>query len=313
MKKNRLLKSVAAFSLIASFIVAEQQDVFAANDFVDIGDNAQVIKRTQDISSKRWGVTQNIQFDFIKDPKYDKDALIIKTQGYIKPRTTYQRNFQYKSVFQMYWPFQYNVSIKLADKNTNIINYLPKNKTDSVDVKETLGYTVGGTFKPDPFININGSSNYTKTISYNQSNYVSEVEQQNSKNIAWGVKANEFYRDGKRVSAYDDYLFFGGNTYHDSPRDYFVPDNQLPPLVLSGFNPSFLTTVSHDKNSSETSEIEISLGRNMDITNVWRHIPDPYSNYLVAKRTHNAFVNRNFTVKYEVNWKTHEIKVKGKN
>ncbi|MBD6756805.1 hypothetical protein, partial [Staphylococcus aureus] len=28
---------------------------------------------------------------------------------------------------------------------------------------------------------------------------------------------------------------------------------------------------------------------------------------------HNAFVNRNYTVKYEVNWKTHEIKVKGQN
>ncbi|MET1345728.1 hypothetical protein, partial [Staphylococcus aureus] len=26
-----------------------------------------------------------------------------------------------------------------------------------------------------------------------------------------------------------------------------------------------------------------------------------------------AFVNRNFVVRYEVNWKTHEIKVKGHN
>ncbi|TYO43272.1 hypothetical protein FYM55_12840 [Staphylococcus aureus] len=34
---------------------------------------------------------------------------------------------------------------------------------------------------------------------------------------------------------------------------------------------------------------------------------------IYAERKHNAFVNRNFVVRYEVNWKTHEIKVKGHN
>ncbi len=314
MKNNKLLKKVIALSLITSFIVAEQQNVFAASDnFESIGDNAQVIKRTKDISSNKWGVTQNIQFDFIKDPKYNKDALIIKTQGFIKSKTRYQRNRQFPDVAQMLWPFQYNIALKVDDQNASIINYLPKNKTDSIDVKETLGYAIGGTFKPDPSLNINASVNYMKSISYNQSSYVSEVENQNSKNVAWGVKANEFNIDGNKISAYDKYLFFGGNSIRKTPRDFFVPDNQLPPLVLSGFNPSFLTTISHDKDTSETSEIEISLGRNLDVTSVWRHIPGSHASYIDTSRTHNTFTNRNFKVKYLVNWKTHEIKVKGKN
>lgn len=37
------------------------------------------------------------------------------------------------------------------------------------------------------------------------------------------------------------------------------------------------------------------------------------NSYLDGHRVHNAFKNRNYTVKYEVNWKTHEIKVKGQN
>ncbi len=35
--------------------------------------------------------------------------------------------------------------------------------------------------------------------------------------------------------------------------------------------------------------------------------------HITRERKHNAFVNRNFVVRYEVNWKTHEIKVKGHN
>ncbi|HGE9023212.1 TPA: gamma-hemolysin subunit A, partial [Staphylococcus pseudintermedius] len=31
------------------------------------------------------------------------------------------------------------------------------------------------------------------------------------------------------------------------------------------------------------------------------------------ERRHNALMNRNLVTKYEVNWKTHEIKVKGHN
>ncbi|CAM2792161.1 beta-channel forming cytolysin [Staphylococcus sp. HGB0015] len=311
MKKSRLLKSVAIFSLMASFIVAQQHEVLAASAYQDIGDNAQVIKRTKDISSHKWGVTQNIQFDFIKDPKYNKDALIVKTQGFVKSRTRYQRNRQLPYIAQMLWPFQYNVALKVDDQNASIINFLPKNRTDSIDVKETLGYTIGGSFKTDSSLNINGSSNYTKTISYNQSSYVSEVANQNSKNVAWAVKANEFNIDGTKVSAYDKFLFFGGNSIRNKARDFFVSDSELPPLVLSGFNPAFLTTISHDPNTSETSQIEISLGRNLDVTSIWRQIPDSHASYIDASRAHNAFTNRNFIVKYEINWKTHEIKVKG--
>ena len=48
------------------------------------------------------------------------------------------------------------------------------------------------------------------------------------------------------VSAYDQYLFAQDPT-GPAARDYFVPDNQLPPLIQSGFNPSFITTLSHER------------------------------------------------------------------
>lgn len=188
--------------------------------------------------------------------------------------------------------------------------FLPKNTIESSEVGQTLGYNIGGSFQSTPSIGGNASFNYTKTINYTQKSYVSEVEKQNSKSVRWGVKANSFVTPDGKKSAFDQNLFVrnligpGGTA-----RDFFVPDNELPPLVQSGFNPSFITTVSHEKDSGDKSEFEITYGRNLDVTYVTFF---PRSG-LYADRRHNAYVNRNFVVKYEVNWKTHEIKVKGQN
>ena len=114
-------------------------------------------------------------------------------------------------------------------------------------------------------------------------------------------------------SAFDSDLFVGYKPHSKDPRDYFVPDSELPPLVQSGFNPSFIATVSHEKGSGDTSEFEITYGRNMDVTHAIKRSTHYGNSYLDGHRIHNAFKNRNYTVKYEVNWKTHEIKVKGQN
>ncbi|MGT2596636.1 leukocidin family pore-forming toxin [Staphylococcus aureus] len=40
----------------------------------------------------------------------------------------------------------------------------------------------------------------------------------------------------------------------------------MPPLVQSGFNwQPFITTLSHEKGSSDTSEFEISYGQTLDL------------------------------------------------
>ena len=36
------------------------------------GNDVEIIKRTEDKTSNKWGVTQNIQFDFVKDKNITK-------------------------------------------------------------------------------------------------------------------------------------------------------------------------------------------------------------------------------------------------
>ncbi|HIH7863694.1 TPA: leukocidin family pore-forming toxin [Staphylococcus aureus] len=267
MLKNKILATTLSVSLLAPLANPLLENAKAANDTEDIGKGSdiEIIKRTEDKTSNKWGVTQNIQFDFVKDKKYNKDALILKMQGFISSRTTYYNYKKTNHVKAMRWPFQYNIGLKTNDKYVSLINYLPKNKIESTNVSQTLGYNIGGNFQSAPSLGGNGSFNYSKSISYTQQNYVSEVEQQNSKSVLWGVKANSF------------------------------------------------ATVSHEKGSSDTSEFEITYGRNMDVTHAIKRSTHYGNSYLDGHRVHNAFVNRNYTVKYEVNWKTHEIKVKGQN
>lgn len=313
MIKNKILTATLAVGLIAPLANPFIEISKAENKIEDIGQGAEIIKRTQDITSKRLAITQNIQFDFVKDKKYNKDALVVKMQGFISSRTTYSDLKKYPYIKRMIWPFQYNISLKTKDSNVDLINYLPKNKIDSADVSQKLGYNIGGNFQSAPSLGGNGSFNYSKSISYTQQNYVSEVEQQNSKSVLWGVKANSFVTASGQKSAFDSDLFVGYKPNSKDPRDYFVPDSELPPLVQSGFNPSFIATVSHEKGSGDTSEFEITYGRNMDVTHAIKRSTHYGNSYLDGHRVHNAFKNRNYTVKYEVNWKTHEIKVKGQN
>ncbi len=81
----------------------------ADNNIENIGDGAEVVKRTEDTSSDKWGVTQNIQFDFVKDKKYNKDALILKNARFYQFKDyllQLQKHRSYKSN-EVAFPIQY--------------------------------------------------------------------------------------------------------------------------------------------------------------------------------------------------------------
>lgn len=82
MLKNKILATTLSVSLLAPLANPIFENAKAANDTEDIGKGSdiEIIKRTEDKTSNKWGVTQNIQFDFVKDKKYNKDALIVKMQ-----------------------------------------------------------------------------------------------------------------------------------------------------------------------------------------------------------------------------------------
>lgn len=60
---------------------AQQKDKKATPD--DVGKNGKVTKRTVSEYDEKTNILQNLQFDFIDDPTYDKHVLLVKKQGSI--------------------------------------------------------------------------------------------------------------------------------------------------------------------------------------------------------------------------------------
>ncbi len=89
MIKNKILTATLAVALIAPLANPFIEISKAENKIEDIGQGAEIIKRTHDITSKRLAITQNTQFDFVKDKKYTKNDLFVMMQGFISSRQTY--------------------------------------------------------------------------------------------------------------------------------------------------------------------------------------------------------------------------------
>lgn len=269
---------------------------------IDIGKDAKIIKRSEDAYSEKLGITQNIQFDFIKDSTYNKDAIVIKTQGHIKPRSFFRARKHAHKGAEFIWPSQYNVQVKTTDPALNMIEFLPKNTTSSVNISETLGYGIGGNFKISEKQSggIKAKGNYSKSISYSQENYLTDIPVQNGKEIRWNVTAHEFNINGTRYDARARDVFVSEFNYLDDIRKRFVDNSDLPALVTGGFSPSFITTLSRERNGAKTSRFEITYGRTLDLS-ISAYKTNPA--HIVG-----AYPNRNFTATYEVNWDTHEVK-----
>ena len=124
MFKKKMLAATLSVGLIAP-LASPIQESRANTNIENIGDGAEVIKRTEDVSSKKWGVTQNVQFDFVKDKKYNKDALIVKMQGFINSRTSFSdvKGSGYELTKRMIWPFQYNIGLTTKDPNVSLIKH----------------------------------------------------------------------------------------------------------------------------------------------------------------------------------------------
>lgn len=47
----------------------------------DIGKNGKITKRTETVYDEKTNILQNLQFDFIDDPTYDKNVLLVKNKA----------------------------------------------------------------------------------------------------------------------------------------------------------------------------------------------------------------------------------------
>ncbi|HDZ8768592.1 TPA: leukocidin/hemolysin toxin family protein [Staphylococcus aureus] len=272
----------------------------------DIGKNGNVTKCTESEFDDNTNITQNLQFDFIDDPTYDKHALLIKKQGTVHSNLRFESHREVTNSTWLKYASEYHVDLKVKDNDkTEILDQLPKNKISTAKVDSTFSYSVGGKIDSGKSIGGSFSNSYSKSISYNQQNYDTIASgKNNNKHVHWAVVANDLKYGEKITNRNDEFLFYKHTREStvEKPESSFITKYKYPALVRSGFNPEFLTYVSNEKTNRKT-QFEVTYTRNQDIL---KNKPGIHYERPILEKNK---VIQSFTVIYEVDWINKTVKV----
>ncbi|HDJ7805939.1 TPA: leukocidin/hemolysin toxin family protein [Staphylococcus aureus] len=276
--------------------------------------------RTATTSDSQKNITQSLQFNFLTEPNYNKETVFIKVKGTIgSGLKILEPNGYWNSTLR--WPGSYSVSIQNVDnnKNTEVVDFAPKNQDESREVKYTYGYKTGGDFTIQSgglSGNITKESNYSENISYQQPSYRTLLDQTTTnKGVGWKVEAhliNNMGHDHTRQLTNDsdnrtkNEIFSFTRNGNLWAKDNFTPKNKMPVTVSEGFNPEFLAVMSHDKNDKGKSRFIVHYKRSMDDYKInWNK--HGFWGYWSGEN-HVDQKEEKLSALYEVDWNTHDVK-----
>ena len=297
------MKKIIYSLLLSSLLLLNSNPVYA-NDFK--GKNSKVYV-SSDANQTSEGIKTTLIGSFIEDTNNNENVLLLSLKGFIPSNLIKSGGYYWG---KLYWPSRYVVSIEnlsSGDENVKIINSIPSNKIESVQVSETIGYTVGGNVTVTdgtPNANVNANYSVKNSISYNQDDFKTIQTRDGVKQVSWDIDFNST-RDGYTRDSYNaiygNQLFMKSRLYNEG-KDNFVDKNQLSPLISGGFSPNMVVAIKAPKDT-KVSEIGLSYKRTTDIYGLtwsgteWRGKNEPHQTY----STEHTYI---------IDWENHTIRRK---
>ena len=184
---------------------------------------------------------------------------------------------------KMMWPSTYNINVDLLDtvgSRANILKSTPINTIETIDVSETMGYSIGGSIdikgsssgggSVEGGGSVNGSYSASKTISYKQPDYRTILKASTLNNSLWDVTFNKDKQGYDRDSwnpVYGNQLFMRSR-YSNTGLENLTLDNDLSSLITGGFSPKVLLALKRPRNSFDENNygdiLKLTLTRIMD-------------------------------------------------
>ncbi|MDA1775020.1 leukocidin family pore-forming toxin [Bacillus cereus] len=301
-------------------------------DVKNIGDGAQVFTDVNVDESSEVYMKTTLNVSFIEDPNSQKKFAVLTTEGSNidsygwdgggKQRPSPVGNGYWRA--NMYWPSAYETNIKVLDtgaKDPKFTNIAPKNGVTDTKITSTVGYTTGGTISAGPApAGGTGGVNWSKSVSYDQPDYKTEVTQNTSNSVTWRVPFvsmlnqgwGPYTRDSNTNNSIGGYkgneLFIKSGDANVSAKDNFISADQMTPLVGYGFSPAMIGTLAVDTHDDvPTTTIEVTHTRYVDDYEMH------WADFLVFPHAHWFGINyqdkdtQTFTTKYQLDWKNHTI------
>jgi len=248
------MKKMLYTSLIAFLLLSGNATYVKAETITSGGKNAEVY--TSSDASDTSNVKTTVSASFIKDPNDSNLTTLVSVKGFIPSKLT--KYGGYYNGF-MDWTSQYDMVIESIDENkkVKILESIPHNQIEKVDVTETIGYSIGGNVS----ISSNsgsggGNANYSvqRSIKYQQPDFKTIQKADNLTKASWSIvfnKTKEGYdRDSYNI-LYGNQMFMKSRYYNTGIKN-LVDDKDLSPLISGGFTPDIVTALKAPKDMGKS-------------------------------------------------------------
>ncbi|TPE22669.1 beta-channel forming cytolysin [Clostridium perfringens] len=247
-----ILVSTLLFANISHVKAATLSETIESN-----GKKAEVFTSSDANSTN--GRKTSITASFIEDPNDSDLTALVSLKGFI-PSNLSKTGDKYHG--NMYWPSKYNIYVQSFDSNdkVKIIESIPTNKIETVQVNETIGYTIGGDVsasKDSASGGLNASYSVQRSISYEQPDFKTIQKLDNTKAVSWNVIFNST-KHGYDKNSY--HLFYGNQLFmksrlYNNGINNLTEDKDLSTLISGGFSPNMAVALKAPKGTKESQLI----------------------------------------------------------
>lgn len=300
--KKILCTSLSAFLFLSGNITSVKAAKLHET-ITSAGKNAEVY--TSSDASDTSSVKTAVLASFIKDSNDSNLTALVSVKGFIPSKLT--RYGHYYNGF-MDWTSQYDMVIESSDTNNTvkILESIPHNQIETVDVTETIGYSIGGNISVSKGSGSGGGNNgysVQRSIKYQQPDFKTIQRSDGLTKSSWSLVFNKtkygYDRDSYNI-LYGNELFMK-TRYSNTGINNLFDDKDLSPLISGGFTPDIVTALKAPKNI-EKSIFSVTYKTYQDLYSVkWSGTEWRGSNI-------KARIPNSITHTYELDWKNNTVK-----
>lgn len=254
---------------------------------------------------------------FIDDSKDNQLTLLLSTEGSFIPSGMVKTGAYWWG--KMVWPSIFSLDANLVptnDSRTNILKCTPINTIDTIDVSETMGYSIGGSIdihgsssgEVSGGGSISGSYSASKTISYKQPDYKTILKETTVDSSLWNTMFNknkEGYDRDSWNTIYGNQLFMRSR-YSNQGIDNLTLDTDLSSLITGGFSPNVLLAIKRPRGSFGSDNygdiFKLTLTRTMDEYSL------QWTNTEWRGTNTKNYSNEISSAEFIIDWQLHQIR-----
>lgn len=288
--------------MLCTLLIGNMSHVKAATLPKEIDSNGKKAEvYTSSDANSTSNVKTSISASFIEDPNDSNLTALVSLKGFIPSRLN--KSGSYYSG-RMFWPSKYNIAIQSDDpKNeVKILQSIPSNTIEKVEVTETLGYSIGGNISKGS-IEGNAGYNFERSVKYEQPDFKTIQKADNLKVASWDIVFNKT-KDGYDKDSY--HPFYGNQLFmksrlHNTGDKNFTDTKDLSTLISGGFTPDMAVALKAPKGMKK-SQLILSYRTYHDLYSLnWSGLEWYGSN---QQATSPTFTNH----AYEIDWENHTVK-----